>query len=262
MSKAKGISSSFESIRADYDMSRQSRFVRRRTGVNPMGSGADYHYRSETKYYQDIEQARDMDRNDPLVGILADRRVDNIVQSGFTLDPKTGDKALDLDLYQRWHEETSDAETCDIAGEMTWQELERHVCRAESIDGDIIVVGTDEGSFQVIESHLIQTKSRKQDTFLGVTTNRVGKREKYWYTEELDEFGSRGEEIPIDVRDENGIRQLFHVYNPKRVMQTRGVTQIAPIFAYSGMLEDINFAKLVQQQVVSCYAIFRKRTAS
>ncbi len=37
---------------------------------------------------------------------------------------------------------------------------------------------------------------------------------------------------------------------------------MAPIFGYSGMLEDINFAKLVQQQVVSCFAVFRKLAAT
>ena len=103
MSKRKGprtIQSEFADIRADYDATRYSRFVRRRTGVAPMGAGADYHFRTEKEYYDLIEQARDMDRNDGLVGILADRRVDNIVQSGFTLDPKTGDKGLDNALWQ------------------------------------------------------------------------------------------------------------------------------------------------------------------
>ena len=90
--KRQTLQSAFDSIRADYDMSRASRFVRKRSGVAPQGSGADYHYRTEQQYYRDIEQARDMDRNDAVIGILADRRVDNIVQSGFKLDPKTGDK--------------------------------------------------------------------------------------------------------------------------------------------------------------------------
>ena len=60
------------------------------------------------------------------------------------------------------------------------------------------------------------------------------------------------------MRNSDGIRQVFHVYDPKRVQVTRGVTQLAPVFSLSGMLEDINFAKLVQQQVVSCFAVFRK----
>jgi lambda family phage portal protein len=257
----KSLQDTFDSIRADYDMSRSSRFVRKRNGVAPQGSGADYHYRTETQYYRDIEQARDMDRNDAVVGILADRRVDNIVQSGFKLDPKTGDKGLDLELWERWQDYANDPEQCDIAGECTWSEIERHCARSESIDGDIIVTGTEDGSFQVLESHVIQTKSRFDDTFLGVTTDRYGKRLQYHILEELDAFGTKGDSTPIDVRDSNGRRQVFHVYNPKRVMQTRGVTQLAPVFSYAGMLEDINFAKLVQQQVVSCFAILEEVAA-
>jgi lambda family phage portal protein len=262
MSKApNNIQSAFADIRADYDATRHSRFVRRRTGVATMGSGPDYHFRTESKYYELIEQARDMDRNDALVGILADRRVDNIVQSGFTLDPKTGDKGLDNALWQWWEDVSTDPDQCDIAGELTWKEIERQACRSESVDGDIVVTGTEEGPFQLLESHLIRTKSKVEDTFLGVTTNRVGRREQYHVAEELSEFGQFGDCTPIDVRNEDGIRQVFHVYNPKRVNPTRGVTQLAPVFSISGMLEDINFAKLVQQQVVSCFAVFRKMAA-
>jgi lambda family phage portal protein len=262
MSKApNNIQSAFADIRADYDATRHSRFVRRRTGVATMGSGPDYHFRTESKYYELIEQARDMDRNDALVGILADRRVDNIVQSGFTLDPKTGDKGLDNALWAWWEDFSTDPDQCDVTGETTWKEIERQCCRSESVDGDIVVTGTEEGSFQLLESHLIRTKSKVEDTFLGVTTNRVGRREQYHVAEELSEFGQFGECTPIDVRNEDGIRQVFHVYNPKRVNPTRGVTQLAPVFSISGMLEDINFAKLVQQQVVSCFAVFRKMAA-
>jgi len=256
-----GIASAFNDIRADYDATRQSRFVRRRTGVAALGSDADYHFRSESKYYELIEQARDMDRNDGLVGILADRRVDNIVQSGFTLDPKTGDKKLDLDLWQRWESFTSDADQCDIAGEMTWKEIERQCCRSESIDGDVVVLGTQDGPFQVIEAHSIQTSSRLPDTFLGVTRDRYRKRIAYHIREDQNEFASKAQSYPVSVRNGLGMRQLFHVYNPKRANATRGVTQLAPVFSLSGMLEDVNFAKLVQQQVVSCFAIFRKMVA-
>jgi lambda family phage portal protein len=258
---ARGIAASFDKIRADYDMSRENRFIRRRTGVNPQGTGPNYHYRTEDKYYADIEQARDMDRNDGLVGTLVDRRVDNIVQSGFVQHPATGDKGLDLELYNRWESFSNDPDQCDVAGELTWKEMERQACRSESIDGDIVVLGTEDGSFQLVEAHSIKTKSRKENTFLGITTDRYGKRIQYHILEELNEFGLKGESRPVDVRDSEGLRQVFHVYNPKRVRQNRGVTQLAPVFAYSGMLEDINFAKLVQQQVVSCFAIFRKMAA-
>lgn len=264
MSKRKGprtIQSEFADIRADYDATRYSRFVRRRTGVAPMGAGADYHFRTEKEYYDLIEQARDMDRNDGLVGILADRRVDNIVQSGFTLDPKTGDKGLDNALWQWWEDLSTDPDQCDVTGECTWKEIERQACRSESIDGDIIITGTEDGTFQLLESHLIRTKSKTDDTFLGVTTDAVGRRLQYHVADELSQFGQFGDVTPVDVRNDDGIRQVFHVFNPKRANVTRGVTQLAPVFSLSGMLEDINFAKLVQQQVVSCFAVFRKMAA-
>lgn len=249
----------FDEIRADYDATRQSRYIRRRTGVHPQGSSPDYHFRTEIKYYELIEQARDMDRNDGLVSTLADRRVDNIVQQGFALDTKTGDKGLDLDLWNRWQAFASDAELCDIAGESNFHEMERAICRAESIDGDIVAVGTEDGPLQLIEAHAIQTGTKVENTFLGVTRNQYGRRETYYVRYDTDEFGGKSEAEPLAVRNDDGVRQLFHVYNPKRVNMTRGVTQLAPVFSLSGMLEDINFAKLVQQQIVSCFAILRNK---
>lgn len=255
--KKSSIATIFAEIRADYDMSRASRFVRRRTGVAPQGSGADFHYRNEFKYYADIEQARDFDRNDPLICTIVDRRVDNIVQQGFVLDPKTGDKKLDDDLKSRWAQFANEPELCDIAGESTFPEIERQCERSSSVDGDIVVTGTEDGPLQVIESHLIQNKTKIDSTFCGVTTDQYGKRTQYHLLEETGAFGQTKQGDPVNVRDADGIRQLFHVYNPRRVNQTRGVTQLAPIFTYSGLLEDINVAKLVQQQVVSCYSILR-----
>lgn len=259
MSTPRHVVREFASIRADYEMSRQSRFVRHRVGTAPLGGGEDWNYREETRYYNDIEQARDMDRNDGLVGTLADRRVDNIVQQGFTLDTKTGDKALDQDLWQRWQAFAADPELCDIAGEMTFHEMERHVCRSESIDGDIIGVGTEDGPLQLHEAHAVQTSTRIDSTFLGVTRDRYGKRTQYHVRYDLNQFAQKSESIPIDVRNSEGVRQLFHVYNPKRISATRGVTQLAPVFSLSGMLEDINFAKLVQQQAVSCFAVLSEK---
>ena len=59
---AGGLADSWDSLVNDYRMSRESRFVRRRTGIPTNGDSADWHYRNETDYYRDIEKARDMDR--------------------------------------------------------------------------------------------------------------------------------------------------------------------------------------------------------
>lgn len=249
-------------VRADYDMSRETRFNRRRTGLANLGGGPDYHYRIDSDYYRDIEKARDADRNDMIIGQTVTRAVNNIVQNGFVLDPTTGDKGLDDELFARWQDFS---ETCDIAGEASWNDFENQACRSMLVDGDCAVLGTDSGQFQFIEAHSIQTKGREDNTVLGVTRDDYGRRLKYWIMQEPTEAykqGTKANAEPIETFDADGIRQIFHVYNSKRMLMTRGVTALAPIFVPSGMFDDINFAKLVQQQIVSCFAIFRKRNGA
>lgn len=248
--------------RADYEMSRPNRFVRQRSGFASQGSGHDYHYRNEWAYYRDIEKARDMDRNDSIVGQIVDRAVANIVQDGFSLDPKTGDKKLDSDLWARWQAWASSADACEITGELTWHDLERLACRSYLVDGDIVGLACYEGCLQMVEAHAVRGGPR-ENTVLGVEKNETGRRQWYWVSYDPIEPWQQGAASrpaePVPVRDEHGKRLVFHVYNPKRVSQTRGVTAFAPIFATVGMFEDIQFAKLVQQQIVSCFAIFRQR---
>lgn len=258
------ISEAFHSVRADWNMSRESRFVRRRTGLPSQGASADWHYRNEHDYYNDIEKARDMDRNDSVVGQVVGRAVANIVQDGFTLDVKAGQKSINNELAARWNEWASDPEQCDVAGEMSFHDFEVHSCRAMLIDGDCVNLAIDDGLLQHIEAHLVKTQTKTPNTFLGVTKDQRGRRLKYWIEQEhIDpaKQTSSAKSEPADVRNEDGTRVLFHVFNPKRASQTRGVTAFAPIFELSGMFEDIQFAKLVQQQVVSCFAIFRYREA-
>lgn len=256
------VASDFHDLRADYAMSRESRFIRRRTGLPLLGGSGDYHYRSESLYYQDIEKARDLERNDCIIGQITARAVDNIVQDGFTLDPQSGDKALDDELYYRWQEFATNADQCDIAGEYTFHDYEMHACHAQIRDGDCVVVGLEDGPLQFLEAHTIQllTGNPQQDNIvLGVEKDEYGRRKRYHTVEEKNVFASKTQGPALDVVNSEGFRHLFHVYNTRRMSMTRGVTAYAPIFEVAGMFEDIQFAKLVQQQITSCFAIFRKK---
>lgn len=258
--KKRSVMQTFDDFRSDYDMSRESRFVRRRTGLPSQGSTADYHYRVEQHYYDDIEKARDMDRNDSLVGQTVTRAVDNIIQNGFTLEPQTGDKALDNEMFYRWKEWAESPEECDAQAEFTFHDFERVNCRAMLVDGDIIEVGTDEGTLQAWEAHQIRSFTQRENTIFGVTMDAFRKRQSYWLVADpINPNRSKSPEVELPVWSEDGYRQIFHTYNPRRMTQTRGITAFAPIFAVAGMREDIDFAMLVQRQVASCFAIFRKR---
>lgn len=258
----------FSDMRSDYAAARSSRFRRRRTGVSSVGSGADYHYRSEGDYLRILEQARDMYRNDAVVGQAVDRCVLNTIQNGFNVDPQTGDGKLDEDLWARWDEWANDPDLCDAGGEMCFADMEEAVFRAQIVDGDIFALPLESGQLQLVESHRCRTptklpKSGRMAAIHGVVIDQNRRRVEYWFTKDdiHPSLPIRGiDSVTVyQARDPNGRRQVFHVYKPSRASQTRGVSAFAPVFDVLGMVEDIQFAKLVQQQVVSCFAIIRER---
>jgi len=254
----------FDTLRSDYNATRRSRYRRERSNVPWSGASADYHLRSATDHLRLMELARDMDRNDVIIGQAIDRAVDNIVQQGFTLDANSGDPELDKAITADHLEWASDPDQCDAAGELAYGEKQWLDERQMLVDGDVVELPLREGSLQCVEAHRVRTpsSSRRKNVVSGVVMNKRRRREEYWITKEeidpLKPLGLMSEIKPYRVRDGDGNRQLFHVYNARRATQTRGVTALAPLFDLAAQFEDIQFAKLVQEQIVSCFAILHE----
>jgi len=251
-------------MRSDYNAARASRYRRRRKGIALGGSSADFHYRSEADYLRLIEEARDFDRNDVVVGQTVDRAVSNEIQDGFSVDPQTTDKALDEDLYQLWQAWGTDPELCDAAGELSFHQMEELVDRQVKVDGDMFVLPSEEGSLQLVEGHRCRTPGgTKRNVIHGVLLDELRRRVEFWFTKDdidpLTPLKHVNQVARYPARDADGNRQVFHVYHPKRVSQTRGVTAFAPIFDEMGMFEDTQFAALLKSQISACYAVFRER---
>lgn len=252
----------FDGMRSDYQAAKTSRYRRRRTGVVPTGSGADYHYRTESDFFRLMEQARDFQRNDSLIGPLIHRAVENVVQTGFSLDANTGNAELDRILETNFSQWAGDPELCDLAGEATFYDLEQITLRQALVDGDIFALGTTGGQLELVESHRVRTpRNTKRSVVHGILLDSHRRRLEYWVTKDEIEptrsLAKVSDINPVRVRDDDGFRHAFHVYDPQRISQTRGVTALAPCFDNAGMFEDILFARLVQQQVVSCFSVFR-----
>lgn len=258
------LADAFDKMQADYSAAKMSRFRRRRVGYVAMGSAADYHYAIQTDFLRILESARDMDRNDVIIGALVDRAVTNLIQDGMCVEPETGDEGLDAELRERWKEWAEDPELCDAQQEANFADMEALACRHMLVDGDIFTLLTDVGALQLIEAHRLRTPTNTtRNVVHGVMLDDKRRRVEYWITREiispLMQIARVSDIIRYPARDSEGYRQVLQIYNPKRVTQTRGVSVFAPIFDAAGMFEDINFAKLVQQQVVSCFAVFRER---
>jgi lambda family phage portal protein len=253
-----------EATRSDYSAMRDSRYRKRRQGLAANGAGADFHYSNESKYLTLMEAARDMDRNEAVVGTSVDRAVENTVQDGFTLQAQTGDKELDAGLEEKWNAWAQDPEACDLAGEMTFTQLVRLSLRATFVDGDIIHLFNESGALEAVEAHRCRTpKNTKRNVIHGVLLDNHRRRLQYWLTKDdvdpLHPLRTVAEIQPFSVRDDAGQRLLAHVYNPRRVSQTRGITAFAPVFDVMGQFDDLFFAKLVQAQAVSAIGILSER---
>jgi len=252
-----------EVFRADYNASKTSRFRGRLTGTASMGSGADYHYRSQAQFLHMIELARHFDRNNMVVGQGVNRLVSNVLQQGINPDPQTGDEEANVYVAEKWKGWAEDPEQCDKAGERNLHEQASLGLRDAIVVGDICFLTLEEGSLEAVENHLLHTPTgTKRNVIHGVLLDQYRRRLQYWFAKDNLAPGQVtrrvGDMRQYDTRDAQGHKQVLHIYNPKRFSQTRGVTAFAPIVDAVGIHDDIQFAKLVQAQAASCFAILHQ----
>jgi lambda family phage portal protein len=265
--EAQSIVEQFDGLRSDYDAARQTRFKRKRVGIQTGGSHADYHYRTWSAYAGMMETSRDLFRNHCLIGQGIRRLVSNVLLGGFTLDTKTGDAALDDELSARWYEWAEDPEQCDRAGEQSFNDMERLALQHVIVDGDVSVLPTVEGSLQFMEAHRLRTPTNtKKNVVHGVLLDGFRRRQQYWFTKEdvaataALALVNQTEQIDARAFDEltgREERQVYHLYMPDRVSQTRGLTALVPVVDTAGMGDDLMFATLVKAQMGACITILR-----
>ena len=249
-------------LKAEYEAARDSRFRRRRTGL---GGNADAHVMSPQQMWIIREYVRDMDRNDSVIGQLVDRANDNIVRNGPRPEPNTGDSGLDRALKDMWADFWCDPFECDARQQFSGPEMDRFVLRHQFIDGDIFAILTDDEGIQLHEADrcISPTYSRNSNIVHGVLKDDRDRRLGFYFTKKwMQQWRSVlvADTQFFDRVDEDGELRVLQMYDPKRVTQTRGLTAFHAILNTAGMLEDTEFAMLVQAQMVACIAWFLEQT--
>ena len=252
--KAFNVSEAFFEAKNDYRASKHTRFTPQLRGVSPSGSGADYHYRNETAYLHMIERARDIERNDPIVGSGIRRLTANVVQEGFTPDPDTNSRDLDSRLKELWHAWANDPDQCHSEQEFDFFQIERLVFSSIIRDGDIFPMMLRDMSIQPVEGHRPRTPLRTtRNVVHGIHLDERARRQEVWLSkEDLSPHQSVSHVRDISARsfrDQDGNRQVLQCYFPRRFSQRRGVTALAPITDVAGMHDDLQYAAMVKQQL-------------
>lgn len=254
-------------IRADYSAAKDSRFRRKRSGVQRQGSTADWHMRHESDLFYMVELSRALVRNDIVLGPAIEKTVDHVIQDGFRLIPQTGDQDLDRELKQRFDKWSKDPDVVDRDGEADFRAIERQVTRAAFRDGEIFPLLHDDQSISLVETQRVRkpTNSRDSRCVFGIKLAKDSRRrEQIWVTnDEIDPNKSIrlvNEITKISVRDsDTGLRVALQVCDPKRVSQTRCPPVTQPVIDTLSQIDDTLFAKLVQQQSTSVFAFIRTR---
>lgn len=255
---------SMKAERSDYVAGTSNKFRKALTGVSLSGSGADYHIRNESHFLRILEQARAFDRNDQVVGQGITRLVNNVIRGGIPVDPDTGNPEADAYLKKKWTRWEQNADLCDSAGEHNLTTLAKMALRGVTVDGDTFVLPLQDGTIELVEAHRCRTpRSTSRNVVIGVLLDARRRRLEYWFTKnDIDPWQSVSkvsEITPYPARDPDGFKQVFHVFNPKRVSQSRGISACAPMVDTVGMHDDIQFATLVKQQASSCWTVLRSR---
>lgn len=257
-------------MRADYAMASENRFRRQRAGVSALGGPGDWHFKSEADFIRSREYVRDMVRNDVAIGPTIDKAVQQQIQNGFRLDPDTGDKALDLDLWHRWNAWATNADQCDMSGEDQFSDMEAQVFDASLVDGDILAIGTREGQLQIVEADRLRTPTRyaaesRRNIQFGVEMDDYRRHLRYYIAKDSVGESRKYQRLydfdPIEARDSSSrVRQAFHVHVcRKRKTMTRGVTALKAVVDVATMFDDTNFALAVKQQFAAALVWFMKR---
>lgn len=257
-------------VQADYQIGKDTRFTRYRMGLYPMGASADKHFKRDADYFRAVEIAHDIDRNDIVVGQGIDRLCANILQHGFVYDPSTGSTELDAILKEKWKTWSTTTRECDSQDQFDFNFLSYFALRGSIVSGDHFALPLYYGALQLVEGYRCRSPqylpgngtTSKPDNILGVQLDGNRRRKAFHFAEDdITQIAHHylGKTVEVAAYDELGHKQVIQVYHPKRTTQTRGMTKLAPCADAVGMHDDIQFAKLVQQQAVSSFFAFRKR---
>ena len=249
----------FAGMGADYKAAKTDRNMRQPRGLPMTGSAADWHYRRDRDLLVMMERCRHLDRDDGLIGQGVGRAVDNTIQDGFVLDPNTGDDKVNKDLSERWIEWATDPRQADLAGELNFHDMEEKVLRSRFIDGDHLALCNESGALELVEAHRMRTPKISQSNIVhGVELSPERKRVAFWLTrDEINPHASLPQNtdmVRVPVYD-GDLRVALQVYDPKRTSQSRGVSVLTPVFDIIQMFDDTNFARLVQQQIISAVGL-------
>lgn len=250
-----------QAMKAEWAAAQPSRFKRvRSTGS---ATDADWHIRNQNHYFAIMELARSFERDSPLVRQGLRRLVTHVNPGAMQPAPDSGVEEVNEYLKTKWQWWGSDPRRCDSRKRWTWPTLTNISWGRAVLDGDILARPDDaSGRVRVSEAHRCRSSAwTKKSEVCGVELDADGAPLTYWFSRANHHATAslkNDDLVPVAAFRRDGSPQVWHLFNPERFSQSRGISHLAPVAGVDGMRDDIEFATLVAAQVQSCVTFFEQ----
>jgi len=224
------------------------------SGVDPLGTDADYHYQTERNYFLMVERGRAAVRNHPLVESGINRLIANVRLGDFRLDVSSTDEGLETALQDKWLDWSDDKSQCDFEQVRTFGEISRQSFFSQVVDGDILHLPLFDGSLQTWEGHHLRSPFGHRNRSYGSDQNGIihgveikgGRTVAYHLTPFNLAFtqtlSSMRQSQRYEAFDAMGNQRVFWKGFTHRFGQRRGVSKLSPPRDAMNGFDDLNYA--------------------
>jgi lambda family phage portal protein len=228
-------------------------------------------------------RSRDLARNAPLACGALNTVITNVVGTGLrpqshidrdVLLPilKSEDKIEKFEkdaerIFKMWAESSD----CDITRNQNFSQMQSLILRSFLESGDVFVIRKYKERFnnpfgttlQVVEADRVDTptnKSNKDNIVAGVKIDDDGSPVGYYvFNKNPDDLSKgTGEAKLINSFDEDGRKQVLHIFNRTRPGLTRGIPYLAPVIESLKQLDKYSEAEIMAAVISSMFTIFVK----
>lgn len=253
-------------------------------GFTPVAQSPD----DEQRWDRDtlLARATDLERNDPLAGGAVAEMVTSVVGTGLGLHPEPAQKLLgwSQDRAVEWSECVKERfqlwagnpTECDITRKRNFYQGQDMAYRTMCSRGDSFVLlpkkrhpgGAWATKFQLIEGDRCMNPQGQQDTDLlsqGVMMDPFGVVIRYYFARKHPAgwVALKIEDIvPVEAWDNDGRRQVLHLFRENRLGLRRGYPLLAYIIAPLKQMSRLSESELAASVVSSFFAVVIKKTGS
>ncbi len=208
-------------------------------------------------------RARDLERNSDLMNSVIWARKRNVIGTGFRLQARTKNEALNTELENLW-KKWCKARNCDVTGTQSLNQMLRMAVERKHVDGGILFVKryTKDGflplSIQMVEVDELDTmqvmpKNEKNRVVGGIEYNEYNRPVGYWIRQyQIDGF-SIGDPVYVKADD------IIFYFTKTRPSQIREMSDMAHTITRIRDTNEFMTAVSVKQRIEACLAVFIKR---